>query len=120
MTHELNSRVVAYGIFQRQDYREIKLDRMRLVDYQSLPGFENVLQSVLAWGLNEARTQGIHMVEAFGFRPEKQQLIDKLAPHSRKLAAWGYFHKIASAALESELRDLNVWDPSQYDGDSSL
>lgn len=120
VTHEVNSRVKAYGIFQRQDYPEIKLERMRLVDYQSLPGFESVLPSVLAWGLNEARTQEIHMVEAFGFRPEKQQFIDKLAPHSRKLAAWGYFHKIVSPGLEGDLQDLNVWDPSQYDGDSSL
>jgi len=120
VTHEVNSRVKAYGILQRQDYPEIKLERMRLVDYQSLPGFENVLPSVLAWGLNKARAQGIHMLEAFGFRPEKQQFIDKLAPHSRRLAAWGYFHKIVSPTLKDELGDLNVWDPSQYDGDSSL
>lgn len=120
VTHEVGSRVVAYGIFQRQDYREINLQRVRLIDYQSLPGYEDVLSSILGWALNESRGQGIHMLEAFGFRPEKQQIIDKLAPHRRRLNAWGYFHKIASAELERELQDCNVWDPSQYDGDSSL
>jgi 3-oxoacyl-(acyl-carrier-protein) synthase/acyl carrier protein len=120
VTHEAGSRIVAYGVFQRQDYREIGLKRVRLVDYQSLPGSEDVLPSVLAWGLNEARTQRLHMLEAFGFRPEKQQIIDKLAPHRRKLTAWGYFHKIVSPSLQSELRDHDAWDPSQYDGDSSL
>jgi hypothetical protein len=120
VTHELNSRVVAYGIFHRQDYREINLQRVRLVDYQSLPGFEDILPSILAWGLNEAREQGIHMLEAFGFRSDKQRMIDKLAPHRRKLNAWGYFHKIVTPTLEHELQDLDAWDPSQYDGDSSL
>jgi len=120
VTHELNSRVMAYGIFHRQDYREINLQRIRLVDYQSLPGFEDLLPSILAWGVNEARAQGIHMLEAFGFRSDKQQMIDKLAPHRRKLNAWGYFHKIVSPTLEHELQDLDAWDPSQYDGDSSL
>jgi 3-oxoacyl-(acyl-carrier-protein) synthase/acyl carrier protein len=120
VAHEIDSRVVAYGVFQRQDYREINLQRVRLVDYQSLPGFEGILPSILAWGLNEARAQGIHMLEVFGFRPEKQEVIDKIAPHRRKLNAWGYFHKIAPPALERELRDPNAWDPSQYDGDVSL
>ena len=55
---------------------EINLKRVRLVDHQALPGFQDVLPSMLAWGLEECRTQGIHMLEAFGFRPEKQQIID--------------------------------------------
>src|SRR5581483_4482208 len=120
LTHCEGARIAAYGIFQRHDYREIKLQRVRLVDFQALPGFENILPSMLANGLNEARTQGIHMLEAFGFRPDKQDTIDRLAPHHRKLAAWSYFHKILSPALRNELQDVNAWDPSQYDGDSSL
>jgi acyl carrier protein/GNAT superfamily N-acetyltransferase len=120
VTYESNSRVLAYGIFQRQDYREIKLQRVRLVDYQELPGTDGVLPSILAWGLSEARKEGIHMLEAFGFREDKQKIIDRLAPHRRKLNAWGYFHKIVSPSLERELQDLNAWDPSLYDGDSSL
>jgi len=78
------------------------------------------LPSILAWGLSEARKEGIHMLEAFGFRADKQKIIDRLAPHRRKLNAWGYFHKIVSPSLERELQDLNAWDPSLYDGDSSL
>lgn len=120
VTYEQDARIAAYAIFHRQDYREIKLQRLRLVDYQSLPGFEGILTSMLAWGLNRAREQGIHMLEAFGFRPDKQQIIDALAPHHRKLTAWGYYHKITSRTLEAELKDANAWDPSQYDGDCSL
>ncbi len=120
VTHEVDSRIVASAIFQRQDYREINLKRVRLIDYQSLSDSPSVLASMLAWGLDECRSQGIHMLEAFGFRPEKQQVIDRLAPHRRRLGAWTYFHKVASPALQRELQDPNVWDPSLFDGDASL
>ena len=120
ITHEVNSNILAYATFQRQDYDEIGLKRMRLVDYQVLPAAGDALSSILAWGLNECRAQGIHMLEVFGFRPEKQQIIDRLAPHRRKLAAWTYFHKIVSSTLQRELQDKSVFDPCQYDGDASL
>jgi 3-oxoacyl-(acyl-carrier-protein) synthase len=120
VTHEVNSRVLAYAIFHRQDHREINLKRVRLVDYQTLPESADVLSSLLAWGLEECRTQGIHMLEAFGFRPDKQQLLDRLAPRRRKLPSWTYFHKTSSPALQQEMQDPQIWDPSQFDGDASL
>jgi acyl transferase domain-containing protein len=120
VTHEVNSRILAYAVFQRQDYEEIGLKRMRLVDYQALPGTGDSLTSLLAWGLHECQAQGIHMLEAFGFHPQKQQIIDRLAPHRRKLSSWTYFHKIASSTLQEQLRDASAFDPCQYDGDASL
>jgi hypothetical protein len=120
VTHEANSRVLAYAIFQRKDYPEVNLKRMRLIDFQALPESGDVLAPTLAWGARVCRERGIHMLEAFGFRPGKQRVIDRLAPHRRKLAAWSYFHKISSAALQDELRSLDVWDPSHFDGDASL
>jgi 3-oxoacyl-(acyl-carrier-protein) synthase/acyl carrier protein len=119
VTWEVKSCVLAYAIFQRQDYEEINLRRVRLIDYQALPAAADVLPSMIGWGLREAREQGIHMLEAFGFRPDKQQVIDRLAPHRRKLPSWSYFHNI-SPPLQNELRALEVWDPSQFDGDASL
>ncbi len=120
VTHEVNSSIRAYAIFQRQDYSDIDLRRIRLVDFQALPNSNDALASMLAWGLNECRAQGIHMLEAFGFRPEKQNIINRLAPHRRKFAGWTYFHKIVSPMLQQELRDTSAWDPSQFDGDASL
>jgi acyl transferase domain-containing protein/acyl carrier protein len=120
VTYEEDSRVLAYAIFHRQDNDEISLRRVSLIDYQVLPESADVLASMLAWGLRESREQGVHMLEAFGFRSDKQRVIDRLAPHRRKLSSWSYFHKIPSPALQHELRDLQVWDPSQFDGDASL
>lgn len=118
LTYELNSRIQAYAIFQRQDSREINLKRFRLVDFQALPGFDDVVVSALAWGLQQCRAQNIDMLEVFGFRPEKQRLIDRFAPHRRHFA-WDYFHRITSQSLQRELKDTDVWDPSQFDGDAS-
>ncbi len=120
VTQEVDARVLAYAIFHRQDHREINLKRVRLVDYQALPDSADALPSMLAWGLQECRAQGIHMLEAFGFRPEKQRVIDRLAPRRRKLPSWSYFHKAPSAALHREMQDPQIWDPSQFDGDASL
>jgi 3-oxoacyl-(acyl-carrier-protein) synthase/acyl carrier protein len=120
VTCESAHRMLAYAIFQRRDHPEINLKRIRLVDFQSLPGSGDVLSSMLAWGLRECREQGIDMLEAFGFRRDKQQIVDRFAPHRRKLASWTYFHKVASPALEQRLQNADVWDPCQFDGDASL
>jgi acyl transferase domain-containing protein len=120
VTHEVGARVLAYAIFHRQDHREINLKRVRLVDCQTLPESADALPSLLAWGLEQCRAQGIHMLEAFGFRPDKQQAIDRLAPRRRKLPSWTYFHKTSSPALRLEMQDPQIWDPSQFDGDASL
>ncbi len=120
VTHEVGTRILAYAIFHRQDHREINLKRVRLVDCQTLPESADALPSLLAWGLQECRVQGIHMLEVFGFRPDKQKAVDRLAPRRRKLPSWTYFHKISSPSLRTEMQDPQIWDPSQFDGDASL
>jgi acyl carrier protein len=120
VSHTVDSRILAYAVFQRQDNREVGLKKMRLVDWQCLPGSEGVLESAVAWALKECRSQRVHMLEAFGFRPDKQTIIDGLAPHRRKLSSWTYFHKVSSPELQRQLQDLGAWDPSPFDGDASL
>ena len=120
VTQEVDARVLAYAIFHRQDHRQVNLKRVRLVDYQALPESAGALPSMLAWGLEECRAQGIHMLEAFGFLPEKQRVIDGLAPRQRRLPSWSYFHKASATVLQRELQDPQIWDPSQFDGDASL
>jgi acyl transferase domain-containing protein len=119
VTHQIDSRVLAYAIFQRQDTPDVHLKKMRLIDYQELPGAD-ALGSMLGWGLNECQARGVHMLEAFGFQPDKQRVIDSLAPHRRKLSSWTYFYKPSSPSLQRDLQDSRVWDPSAFDGDASL
>ena len=114
------SRITAYALFHRVDSPEINLKRVRLVDFQLLDQNTQVLIPMLAWAVRKCEEEGIHMLEAYGFRPEKQKVIDGLAPYKRQLPAWFYFYKAWNKSLEAELRDPNVWDPSHYDGDASL
>jgi len=114
------SRLLAYDVFFRQDNPQIGLKRVRLADFQVLDHDTQLLVPMLAWGLRKCREEGIHMLEAFGFRPEKQQVIESLAPYHRQMPSWWYFYKPVDKALAPLLTDPNVWDPSHFDGDGSL
>ena len=115
-----DSRLLAYAIFRRRDVPEHGLKRMQLVDFQTIDGDVQVLTTMLAWALVRCRKKGIHMLEAFGFCPEKQAVIDAFAPHRRELPSWWYFYKPSNAALGQELQTPAVWDPTHLDGDTSL
>jgi hypothetical protein len=112
--------LVAYGIFLRQDNPAYALKRMRLVDFQALPGSTELLRPILCHALARCRRDGVHMLEAMGFGPEKQQIIDTLSPHRRPLTSWRYFYKAADPQLAECLKQPEVWDPTCFDGDSSL
>lgn len=114
------SRILAYAVFFRHDNREIKLKRVRLIDFQVLNGDTQILRPMLAWALRRCRDEGIHMLEAYGFRSDKQSVIDKLAPHRRQLPAWFYSYKTWDKELVETLKNPEIWDPSHFDGDSSL
>lgn len=120
VTAEDASRLVAYAIFCRQDNPENDLKRVRLVDFQALSGDTEILTAMLASGLTRCQKEGIHMLEAFGFRPEKQRVIDSLAPYRRQLPSWWYFYKPMDKALAPDLQDPAIWDPSHFDGDATL
>jgi len=112
--------LAAYGVFLRQDNTDIDLQRMRLVDFQALHGDVQLLLPMLAWAINECQKQGVHMLEVFGFRPEKQQVIESVAPYRRKFPWWWYYYQPVNPSLKTSLQNAAAWDPSQYDGDASL
>jgi hypothetical protein len=119
-TIEEHSRLLAYAVFLRQDKPAIRLKRVRLIDFQVLDRKYQLLARMLSWAMRRCQQEGIHMLESFSLCPEKQSVIDALAPQYRRLPACLYFCKPVSKGLAEELRDPNVWDPSQYDGDGSL
>jgi len=120
LTANQGKRLAAYAIFFRRDSPAFCLKRMRLVDFQSLDGNSDLLLPLLCHALARCRREGIHMLEAIGFPPEKQRIIDSLSPNWRKLESWLYFYKAAQRPLADCLKDPQVWDPSCFDGDASL
>jgi amino acid adenylation domain-containing protein len=112
--------LAAYAVLCRQDNPSYELRRMRLVDFQALPGQLHLLSPILSHALQRCHDEGVHMLEAMGFTGEKQRVIDSAAPHHRELAAWRYFYKAKDAQLAKRLEDPEAWDPCCFDGDASL
>jgi amino acid adenylation domain-containing protein len=110
----------AYAIVCRQDNAGFGLKRMRLVDFQALPGQTGLLKLILYRTLERCQDEGIHILEAVGFSSEKLQVIESMSPHHRELASWRYFYKASNQQLADRLKNAEVWDPSFFDGDSSL
>lgn len=112
--------ILAYAIFLRYDNPRASLTRMRLVDYQSLDGKVTPLAPMLQCALDRCRLEGIHMLEAIGFRADKWDVLSQFNPYKRKLPCWLYFYKARDKKLAEGLTDQALWDPSQFDGDASL
>lgn len=114
------SELVAYAIFSRQDNTQFGLKRMRLVDFQALEGYTDLLKPLLAQALARCRRERVHMLEALGFSSDKQRIIQTVAPYHRELNSWRYFYRASNRHLLNILRNPDVWDPTCFDGDTSL
>jgi len=110
----------AYAIVCRQDNAGFGLKRMRLVDFQALPSQTELLKLILHRALERCQNEGIHILEAVGFSNQKMKIIESMNPHHRELSSWRYFYKASNQPLADRLKDPEVWDPSFFDGDSSL
>jgi hypothetical protein len=75
---------------------------------------------MLSWALEKCRNEGIDMLETIGFRADKSNIITRSAPYKRKFSFWLYYYKTRDRSLGEKLSDLDVWDPSLFDGDASL
>lgn len=119
---EGNSGLAAYAVFLRSDYQQIGLTRVRLADFQCLdeertPDF---LMAMLHAAMNRCRQESIHMLELVGVSPVLEKILQRASPHRRGLASWLYFYKANNPALADRLKNAAVWEPSLFDGDSSL
>ena len=113
-TASRDGRMVAYAIFYRKDKAALSLARVRFVDFQSLDDHAPSFRPMLTRMLDVCRAEGIHVLEDMGCA-----MTDCRAPHERTLPSW-LFHYQASAALAETLRDPLRWQPTLFDGDSSL
>ena len=119
---EAGSRITAYAILCRADKPDLGLKRYHLADFQSLDNSEtqHACGALLRHSLELCRKEGVHVLEAIGFAPEKRAALEKFAPLRRKFEAWPFYFKSRSAEIETALSAATAWDPSIYDGDGSL
>lgn len=119
---EGNSGLSAYSVFLRHDYGQIGLTRVRLVDFQCLEQERtpDLLTAMLHAARDRCQNESIHMLELVGMDPILERRLQRASPHRRDLASWLYFYKAGNAALAEKLKDSAVWEPSLFDGDSSI
>jgi hypothetical protein len=116
----IGGQLAAYAVFCRQHVANIGLRRVRLLDYQSLDGDTSPLLAILADTIQRCKREGTSVLESVGWRLERGDFLDRLAPYSRTLPSWQYFYKTSDPALASVLKARDVWNPSQYDGDACI
>src|SRR5262249_34053027 len=113
--------LVAYAIFDRLT-NSLGMDCLRLVDFQALKGFEEVLPSVMVRILRKCREEKIHLLEVPGCWMNRSQHSKIVSPFCRKLRSWMFYYKVADkkGELAKALKDPRVWAPYGFDGDAVL
>ncbi len=92
---------------------------MRLVDYQTLEPDVELLPDLLALALARCEAEAICVLDRPGVGLLKMRAFDEFARHRRK-QSWSFFYRAPDQSLAGALRQPEVWDPSEYDGDASL
>lgn len=113
-----NSSLLSYAVFLRQDNARFGLERVRLVDFQTLKEDGSDLVPMLAWAVRNCRERNIDMLECVDWG--LSSAVGRLAPATRRLPCWMYYYKAKSRSLARILASPNAWKPTPFDGDSSL
>jgi len=117
---EQDSKITSYAIFLRQDNPEIGLNRVRLIDFQTIEDDFSILQDMIFFGIKKCKEEGIYVLEIIGFNENKRTCLKKCLPYKRKLLSWPFLYKAKDNLLSEELNNPQVWDPCFYDGDASI
>jgi hypothetical protein len=116
-----DSHPVAYAVFDRQDSVGMGLKRIRLVDFQAIAAEKDAWHAALAWAIRKCRADGIHVLERTGgAMPGSSITQGAPVPRRRRLDAWRYYYRATHEELAQELREVNAWEASPYDGDTSI
>jgi hypothetical protein len=75
---------------------------------------------MLRAAFDRCQQESIHMLELIGLSPTLEAAIEPARPHRRHLPNWMYYYKANERSLAEKLKDPAVWEPSLFDGDSSL
>ncbi len=121
-TVEDHGNLVAYGVFLRQDRGLVGLKRVCLADFQCVDhrNAQGILLAILREAYDRCRRESIHMLELVGVTPFLEKATASASPHQRQLPAWMYYYKTNDRVLSAKLQNASLWEPSIFDGDSSL
>ncbi len=113
-----DGRMAGYAILVRSDHQESGLKRMRVADFQSLDPGSN--PALIQAAVEVCREDGVHALELVGCGLPAFKEWEAILPYRRALPAWCNFFHSNDPALMASLHNPEAWEPSSFDGDSSL
>jgi hypothetical protein len=118
--YETAGRMQGYLILRREEDPALALCRQRVVDLQVLAPGEEALQELFAAAADFARQSGAQILEVVGLSALKRRSLEALAPHRRRMTTWPFWYCAVQPVTGADFRNPEVWDPTLYDGDSSV
>jgi hypothetical protein len=120
LTVSRDNRLAAYAVLVRSDHRESGLTRMRLADFQSLSNNPDDTAALIHKAMDICREDSVDAFEIAGSGLPELRAWEAIAPYRRALPAWCYFFHSNDETLMQTLQTPAVWEPSTFDGDSSI
>jgi hypothetical protein len=113
-----DGRIAAYAVLMRADHHASGLKRFRLADFQTLdPALTDAL---VAKALQVCREDGVHALEMVGCDVPALDRWESVMPYRRNLPAWCYYFRATNDTLAAQFQEAAAWEPSSFDGDSSI
>ena len=107
---------VGYLVAVREDRLALRITRYSVADLQTLPDQRPAVGSLLSRMVRIARQEGVGVVEVTGLAAEKRRWLEELRPLRRRLSTWPFYFR----CRRQDLSEPRLWDPTLYDGDSSI
>ncbi len=111
-------RIRAYCVL-KQHHRPPDVRSMKIVDFQTLEPDTDLLPGLVKLALRRAAAADCAFLEHHGCGLPKMRWFESVAGYRATKPSWSFFYYTDDPALEERLADPQVWDPSEYDGDSS-
>jgi hypothetical protein len=99
--------------------RPIGVRSMKLVDFQTVEPEIDLLPGLLTVALRRSAVQQCSVLEHHGCGLPKMHSFDGMAPYRAAKPKWSFYYCATDPEFEARLAEPDVWDPSEYDGDSS-
>ena len=113
-----NGLIRAYCVL-KQHHRPPDVRSMKIVDFQTVEPDTDLLPGLVKPALRRAAAQDCAFLEHHGCGLPRMRWFETIATYRAVKPSWSFFYATDDAALGERLADPDVWDPSEYDGDSS-
>jgi hypothetical protein len=102
----------------KQHHRPPDVRSMKIVDFQTVEGDADLLPGLVKLALRRAAAENCSFLEHHGVGLPKMASFEAIATYRTAKPSWSFFYHTDDPTLATRLAKPDVWDPSEYDGDS--